>query len=130
MGKLSFCQLASPWVTVAYSFVKLSEVEGGGDDCGDFLLGGPDVAQEDGLAGLVLAEGVVVEVVVDAAGERVGDDQRRRHEVVGAHVGVDAAFEVAIAAEHGDGDQAVLFDGLARRRSGSGPELPMQVVQP
>ena len=46
------------------------------------------------------------------AGERVGDDQRRRHEVVGADIDVDAALEVAVAGEHADGDQAVLFDGL------------------
>ena len=58
-----------------------------GDGVGDFLLGGPDVFEVDGLAVLVLAERLGVEVVVDVAGERVGDDQRRRHEVVGADVG-------------------------------------------
>ena len=96
---------------------------------GDFLLGGPDVAEEDGLAGLVLAERVVVEVEVDAAGEGVGDDQRRRHEVVGANFGVDAAFEVAIAGE--DGTATSEWASMAlEMSSGSGPELPMQVVQP
>ena len=85
---------------------------GGGDDGGDFLLGRPDVAEEDGLAGGILADGVVVEVVVDAASEGVGDDERRGHEVVGADLGVDATFEVAIAAEDGDSDERVVFDGF------------------
>ncbi len=60
----------------------------------------------------VFAKGILVEVVVDAAGECVRNDQRRRHEVVGANLGVDAAFEIAIAAKHGNGDKAVLLDGL------------------
>ena len=85
---------------------------GGGDDGGDFLLGGPDIAEEDGLARFVFADGVCVEVVVDAAGEGVGDDEGRGHEVVGSDFGVDAAFEVAIAAEDGDSDERVGFDGL------------------
>jgi hypothetical protein len=50
--------------------------------------------------------------VVDAAGDGVGDDQRRGHQVVGADIDVDAALEVAVAAEDGDGDQAVLVDGF------------------
>ena len=61
---------------------------------------------------MILAERIGGEVVVDVAGERVGDDERRGHEVVGADLGVDAAFEVAIAAEHADGDEAVGFDGV------------------
>ena len=87
-------------------------VDAGGDGVGDFLLRGPDVLEVDGRAGLVLAEGVGVEVVADVAGERVGDDQRRRHEVIGADFGGDAAFEVAIAGEDGDGDERVVFDGF------------------
>ncbi len=73
---------------------------------------GPDVLEVDGLAGLIFAERIGVEVVADVAGERVGDDQRRGHQIIGAHVDVDAALEVAIAAEHADGDEAVLVDGF------------------
>ena len=49
---------------------------------------------------------------------RVGDHQRRRREIVGAHVGVDAAFEVAIAREHRGGDQIAVVDrlGILRRQ--------------
>ena len=55
------------------------------------------------------------------AGDRIGDDQRRRGEIVGAHVGVDAALEIAVAREHRGGDEIVLVDRLGdlrRQRSG------------
>ena len=66
---------------------------------------------------------------IDASGKGVSHNQRRRHKVVGAHLRVDAAFKVAIAAEHGDRDQPVIFIDC-ETSVGSGPELPMQVVQP
>ncbi len=59
---------------------------GGGYDARDFLLGGPDVPEEDRLARGIFAKGVLVEVVVDAACKGVSDDQRRRHKVVGAYL--------------------------------------------
>jgi hypothetical protein len=105
-------------------------VDAGVDGFSDFLLGGPDVLEVDGLAGLVLAERVGFEVVADVAGEGVGDDQRRAHQIICADLGGDAALEVAVAGEDGDGDERVVFDGLAETSVGSGPELPMQVVQP
>ncbi len=52
------------------------------------------------------------EVFLHGAGERVGDDEGRRGEVVRLHVGRDAAFEVAVAGEDGGGDEAVLVDGF------------------
>ena len=54
----------------------------------------------------------MVEVVVDAACEGVGDHQGRGHEVIGADFGVDAAFEVAIAAEDADCDERVVFNSF------------------
>ena len=44
------------------------------------------------------------------AGERVGDDQRRRREVVRAHLLLDAPLEVAIAAQHRGDDQVACLD--------------------
>ena len=55
------------------------------------------------------------------AGEREGDHQRRGHQVVGANFGVDAAFEVAIAREHGGDHKFFLVDRLGdfvRQRAG------------
>ena len=75
------------------------------------------------------AQRVVHQVDVHRAGQRVGDDQRRRGEVVHLHVGVDAALEVAVARQHrGDGEVALVHRRLTS--SMIGPELPMQVVQP
>jgi hypothetical protein len=80
------------------------------------------------LPSLAGAERLGGDVDLHRAGERVGDDQRRRGEIVRLHVGVDAAFEVAVARQHGGGEVALVVDGFGS--VGSGPELPMQVVQP
>ena len=64
---------------------------------------------------LSLPSGIVDDVDVHAAGERVGDDERRRGEIIGAAESVDAAFEIAIAAEDGDGDEIIVLDRLANR---------------
>ena len=92
-------------VFLAEAFARNGALDSGGD----LSLCGPDVAEVDGLAGWVVAERVGVEVVADAAGERVGDDERRAHEVVGADVDINSPLEVAIAAEHADGNEAVVF---------------------
>ena len=70
---------------------------------------------------LSMPSGCLGEVDMHRAGERIGDDQRRRGEIVGAHVRVDAAFEVAVARQHRGGDQIVLVDrfgDLLRQRAG------------
>ena len=70
---------------------------------------------------LSMPSGCLATIDVHRAGERVGDDQRRRGEIVRAHVGVDAAFEIAIARQHRGGDQIVLVDRLGdllRQRTG------------
>ena len=43
-------------------------------------------------------------------GERVGDDERRRGEVVRLHLRMDARLEVAVAGEHGADDEVALVD--------------------
>ena len=87
----------------------------------DLAAGRPDVLEEDLLAFLVDAERLLGEVEIHRAGDRVGNHERRRREIVGAHVGVDAAFEVAVAREHGRGDEVVLVDRFGdflRQRAG------------
>src|SRR5437763_952277 len=74
----------------------------------DFLLRRPDVLEVNRRAVPGLAERLGGEVEIDAAGEGVGDDERRRGEVVGPHLGVDAALEVAVARQHAGDDQAVV----------------------
>ena len=107
-------------VTVEYSFVKIPESI---DDAmvSETSCWWARCPQKDGLSGLVFTERIGVEVVVDTSGKRVGHHQRRRHEVISADIGVNAAFEVTIAAEHGDGDKTVIVNGLGnidRQRAG------------
>ena len=81
----------------------------------------PDVLEIDGVPLLILAQRLVREVDLQRARERVGDDERRRGEVVGAHVGIHAPLEVAVAREHGGGHDVVVVDRLGdllRQRPG------------
>ena len=89
--------------------------DGSAHGCFDFLGRGPDIAEIDGLAGFVVAERFVDDVEIHASGKRVGDDQRRRGEIIRAAERIDAAFEIAIAAEHRDGDEIIVLDGFADR---------------
>src|SRR5580693_1984408 len=86
-----------------------------------FALHGPDVGEVDRVAVPALADGLGAEVDVDASGEREGYDQRRRHQIIGADFRVDAAFEVAIAGEHGSDHQIFFIDRFRdffRQRAG------------
>ena len=96
-------------------------VDGLAHDRADLAARRPDVLEEDLLALLVEAERLLDEVGIHRARERIGDDQRRRGQIVRAHVGVDAAFEIAVAGEHRRGDQILVVDGLGdfrRQRPG------------
>ncbi len=78
----------------------------------DLLGGRPDVLEEDRLAVLAGAERFLGQVLGHGAGERVGHHQRRRRQIVGLHVRRDAAFEVAVARQHGGSHDAVVVDRL------------------
>ena len=67
------------------------------------------------MPSLSCAERLGGEVDVERAGQRIGDHQRRRGEIVGPHVRVHAAFEIAVARQHRGGDQIVLVDRLGNR---------------
>src|SRR2546422_1961700 len=78
----------------------------------DLALRRPDVGKIDGGAVAAFANGILAQIGVDASGKREGDHQRRRHQVIRANLGVDAAFKVAIAGENGGDHQLLLVDGL------------------
>ena len=95
----------------------------------DLRRGRPDVPQVHGIAVPVPAERLAEQLGVQGAGEGVRDDQRRGGEEVHLAVGVDPALEVAVpdSTEHtvrSCSVTAALTTGI------SGPEFPMQVVQP
>ena len=84
---------------------------GGVDEVGDFLVRGPDVFQIDRLAVFRGAQGLGRQVDVHITGQRIGDNQGRGGEVVGAHVGADAPFEISVARQDGGRHQITLGDG-------------------
>ena len=67
------------------------------DGLGDFAVGRPDILEIDIVAGLVLADRIGIEIDPERPGERIGDDQRRRGQIVALGQRVDAAFEIAVA---------------------------------
>ena len=88
---------------------------GGLDQLGDFAVGGPDVAQIDRAAG-ALPQRLARQIDVDVTRQGIGHHQRRRGQIVGAHVRADAALEVAVARQHGGGDQIALGNRRRDRR--------------
>ena len=77
-----------------------------------FLRRRPDIPQINGLPSLPVPSGSVRQIDVDAAGQRIRHNQRRRRKIVRLHQRIDAAFEVAVAAEHRRDDQVFLLHGL------------------
>ena len=110
-------------------------VDRGGDGVVDFLLGGPDVMQENVVAVRVGAQRIGLEVEVHRPGDSVGDHQWWRCQVVHLHVGGDAALEVAVTGEHRRHRQIVVVDrrgDLRSQRTGvadaGGASVAAQVV--
>ena len=94
--------------------VEVSE-EGGShdrlDDLGDIGAAGPDVSEEHGLAFLVFTKRLSLEVDVDGASKRVGNDERGRGQVVSAGKGMNTALEVSVSGEDGGNDKVGLGHG-------------------
>ncbi len=63
----------------------------------NFGARGINVPQVDWIAVLIAAQGLLLEIKVHAAGQRVGHHQRWGGQEAGAHLGMDAAFKVAVA---------------------------------
>ena len=85
------------------------------DRRGDFFRSRPDFFQVNVFAVAVLPDRFVDQIDVGRAGQRVGNDQRWTGQVVGFGQRIDATFEVAIAAQHGRGDQIAGLDCVGNR---------------
>ncbi len=95
----------------------------------DLLGVRPDVLEVDLLAVVVRTDRILLEVDVHPPGEAISDDQRRGREVVRLDLRVDTRLEVAIA-ERTLVVQRSCSSIAFSIGSASGPELPIQVVQP
>ena len=81
----------------------------------DLLVGRPDVLQIDRLAIVVGPDRFCSDVHIDLARDRIGNDERRGHEVVRADLRIDATFKVAVAAEHRRNDEGAVFHSFRHR---------------
>ena len=86
------------------------------DEVGDFLLRRPEILEVDVVAVLVLGDRILRDVDIHVARQRIDHHERRRGEVVGAHVRADPALEVAVAGEDRGRDQVVVADRLGNFR--------------
>ena len=89
--------------------------DGVGHHPAHFLPRRPDVLQVNRLAVAARAQRLGGQIDIDGARQGVGHDQRRTGQIVGLHVLIDAALEVAIAAQDGRGDEVALGDRLGHR---------------
>ncbi len=85
-------------------------LECSGNRVRNFLLCRPKIPQVDRFAMRIDRQWLVYQIDVDTARDSIRHHQRWRRKVVRAHVGVDAAFKVAVTAQHGGGNQLVLID--------------------
>ena len=80
-----------------------------------FLERRPDLLEINVLAIRVLPKRLGVQVNVHRPGESKGDDQRRRHQKIGADVLVYASLEVAIARQDAGSHEIIFGDGFLER---------------
>ena len=91
---------------------------------------GPDFAEENRLAVPPAADRLIHDVHIHRAGQGVRHHQRRAGQIIGFHEWIDAALEIAIARKHRRRPPDRGFSTALAIACGSGPLLPMQVVQP
>ncbi len=72
----------------------------------------PEVPEIDRLPGGVTAQRFRLKVDIHRPGQSIGHHQRRRGQVVGPNLRVDAPFEVPVPGEHRGGHQVILADGF------------------
>src|SRR5215475_2079267 len=76
-----------------------------------FLLRRPDIAQKYRASFVVGTERFRIQIDVHLTGEGVRNDKGRRSQIIRTDKRIDSSFEIAISAENGRDDEAVLFYG-------------------
>ena len=110
VGTGSVFHRSSPLNTSAYCVRNISDVTERQHRLLNLALGRPQLAEKDRRAGLVRPDRLGRQIDRHAPGERVRDDERRRREIVRAHLLLDAPLEVAVAAQHRGDDEIARFD--------------------
>ena len=79
------------------------------------MLEGQISLQINRLSVAAQSERLLHQIQRHRSGQRIGDDKRRRREIVRPHVRIDPPLEVAIAGENRDRDEVVARDGFGDR---------------
>jgi len=96
----------------AINFLEHFRLEGFSNHLVDFASVGPDVLQEDILTFLILTDGFGVEVNVEGTSEGIGNNERRRGQIVGSGQGMDSAFEVSVTRKDGTSNEITFLDSF------------------
>ena len=99
----------------AILFGKHFPIKGAGFGEGNLRPAWPNIFQEDRLPIRPRADGVLGKIDVDAASQGIGDHQRGRGKVVGADLGMDTTFKIAVARQNRRNHQAALLDTFGNR---------------
>lgn len=78
----------------------------------NFFSGGPDISQEDIVSILVLTQGLSVKIEIDVTSKSVGNDQRRRSQIVSSGLGVNSTFEVSVTRKDSSSNKIVILNNL------------------
>mmetsp|Transcript_414 Transcript_414/g.472 ORF Transcript_414/g.472 Transcript_414/m.472 type:complete len:317 (-) Transcript_414:86-1036(-) len=90
---------------LAINFGKHFRSDDSTGDSGDFFSGRPDIAQEDRVTGGVVTQGLGFEIDVNSSSQGVGDNQRRRGQVVGPGERMNSTFEVSVSGQNSGRNQ-------------------------
>ena len=121
LGGPDFLPLFRPFPDIAVPGPEHLRRHGAVHGIADFLVCRPDILEIDRVAVGILADGIVHQIDFHGAGDRIGDHQWRRGEIVGLHLGVHPAFEVPVARQNRGHRQVAFIDGVGDRfRQGAG----------
>lgn len=65
---------------------------------------------------MVLTQGLSVEIEIDVTSKSVGNDQRRRSQIVSSGLGVNSTFKVSVTRKNSSSNKVVILDNLVEDR--------------
>ena len=92
------------------AFAKHSRFHGFLDRLRNFPLRRPQIRQEYWATLAIPPQRLIAEISINLSDQREGYDQRRRHQIVGAHLRINPAFEIAISRQYRRDHQILFFN--------------------